>query len=282
MPRLPRSRPAQRSRLLQAYVAPEVVAHIMSDGRAPLLSGVRVPVTVLFADVRGFTRLADVLAAERVVAILDRHFAAMTAAAVEYGAMIDKLIGDAIMVVYGLPAIRGDEARRALLTAAAMHGAFDEMLPRWREIPRSVRLGLAVGIAAGDAVLANVGSAVRMDYTLIGATVNRAARLTAAAGRGETLVDGAVQTAAGTDRAFLFRAPRLLRLKGFRHPVRAYACRTQTPTASASPPTVVTDPVCGMKLDARAAVSLVRNGRRYYFCSQRCRAAFRRAPQERH
>ena len=60
-----RQRASRRAALLGAYVAPEVVAHIVSDGRTPLLSGVRLPVTVLFADIRGFTRLADTLPAER-------------------------------------------------------------------------------------------------------------------------------------------------------------------------------------------------------------------------
>ena len=173
---------AQRTALLGAYVAPEVVAHIMSDGQNALLSGVRLPVTVLFADIRNFTRLADTLPAERVVALLDEYFDAMTAAALAHGAMIDKLIGDAIMLVFGVPRGRGDEAQRALATAAAMQGAFAALVRPWhRSLPARLRLGLAVGCASGEVVLANVGSAARMDYTVIGTPVNLAARLTAAA-----------------------------------------------------------------------------------------------------
>ena len=98
-----RSKVARRQTLLGSYIAPEVVAHILSDGRRPLLSGVRLTVTVLFADIRGFTRLAHRLPAERVVTMLDEYFNTMSAAAVAHDGMIDKLIGDAIMVVYGVP-----------------------------------------------------------------------------------------------------------------------------------------------------------------------------------
>jgi class 3 adenylate cyclase/YHS domain-containing protein len=278
----PTTRRARREALLGAYVAPEVVAHIMSDGRTPLLSGQRLPVTVLFADVCNFTRFAELRPAEQVVRLLDEYFDAVTAAAVAHEAMIDKLIGDAIMLVYGVPRARGDEAQRALLTAGAMHRAFAALLGRWRTtLPAGLRLGLAVGCASGEAVLAHVGSAARMDYTIIGRAVNLAARLTAAAGHGETLVSAPVRDAVSTlrDPRIGFGRARHLAIKGMRGRVPAYPARIVTPRAGSSNPVTVTDPVCGMKLDARRALRVVYRGQPYHFCSTTCRAAFRRGPR---
>lgn len=284
MPRARHSRPSRRGTrraLLGAYVAPAVVAHIMSDGRMPLLSGVRLPVIVLFADIRNFTPLADALPAERVVTILDEYFDAMTAAASAHGAMIDKLIGDAIMLVFGVPRARGDEALRALATAAAMHRAFRQLLRGWRKhVPANTRIGLGIGCAAGEAVLANVGSAARMDYTLIGAPVNLAARLVAAARPGTTLVSAGVRAtvAAAPHAAAHFGRARRLRLKGLRRPVTAYTAEVSCVRRRARVPRVLVDPVCGMKLQPQHALSLVYDGQPYHFCSARCRTAFRRSP----
>jgi len=280
--RIPKStRSARRDALLGAYVAPAVVAHIMSDGRTPLLSGVRLPVTVLFADICGFTRLAEVLPAERVVRLLDEYFDAMIAAALPQAAMIDKLIGDAIMLVYGVPHARGDEARRALETAGAMHRAFAALLERWKPaLPARVRLGLAVGCASGEAVLAHVGSAARMDYTLIGQPVNLAARLTAAAGASETVVSAAVRDAvADTPSAPVrFGRVRRLSLKGLHGRVMAYPVWFAASPPQRTPVSAISDPVCGMKLHPGRALQVVYRGRAYYFCSPTCRAAFRSSP----
>jgi class 3 adenylate cyclase/YHS domain-containing protein len=278
-----RQRPTRRDTLLGAYVAPAVVAHIVSDGRTPLLSGVRLPVTVLFADICGFTRLADTLPAERVVTMLDEFFDAMSTPAVTHRAMIDKLIGDAIMLVYGVPSAEGDEEWRALSTASAMHRAFAVLRERWRPmLPRSLRPGLAIGCASGEAVLANVGSAARMDYTMVGRPVNLAARLTAAAGDGETLVCVTVRNAglAMTRAHVRFGPARRLVLKGMHGRVTAYpASLAMKPPTSRPRQTTATDPVCGMKVDAQRGRVLIYRGRRYHFCSPTCRSAFRRNPK---
>jgi class 3 adenylate cyclase/YHS domain-containing protein len=280
----PLRRAARRDALLGAYVAPQVVAHIVSNGRMPLLSGVRLPVTVLFADMCGFTRLADTLPAERVVTMLDEFFDAMSTPALAHAATIDKLIGDAIMLVFGVPTAAGDEAWRALCTASAMHRDFAVLRRRWRPaLPTSLRPGLAIGCASGEAVLANVGSAARMDYTLIGRPVNLAARLTAAARAGETLVSAAVREAAAMAAEHghvRFGRPRRLVLKGMHGRVTAYPTWMVAERAPRRTcPTTATDPVCGMKVEARRAPTVVYRGRPYHFCSPTCRAAFRRSPQ---
>ena len=272
------SRTAERAALLSAYVAPEVVRHIMSDGTVPLPSGVRLPVTVLFADICNFTRLADRIPPERVVNLLDEYFEAMTVPATAGGAMIDKLIGDAIMLVFGIPRATGDEAHRAIETAAAMHRAFDALLRRWRRaLP--LRLGLAVGCASGDVVLANVGSMARMDYTVIGTPVNLAARLTTAASAGETLVSAPVREALRILSRVRVGRVRHLSLKGFTSRVPAYPAVAAGVARREARLTSASDPVCGMKLSRRGAQRFAYAGRRYYFCSPRCRDAFQIDPE---
>lgn len=267
---------ARITRQLGAYVAPEVVAHIMSGGRVPLRSGVRLPVTVLFADLRGFTRLAGAVAPERVVAMLDEHFDLASAAALSHGATIDKLVGDALMLTFGTSAGDGAESTRALYCAAAMHRAFAPLPRRWQRAYGALRVGLAIGVAAGEAVLANVGSAARMDYTLIGSVVNLAARLTAAARAGETLASASVRRAVPTPGdGIAFGPARRLRLKGIAGPVSAYPCRFAAARAGRRPATVA-DPVCGMKLAREDALLLTLSGRQYFFCSTRCRRRFER------
>lgn len=250
---------------------------MLSDGRRPLRSGVRRVVTVLFADLCGFTRLSDRLPPEAVVAMLDEFFEAMTSAAVAHGAGVDKLIGDAIMLTFGLTVPKGDDTVRALRCAAAMHHAFAALPPRWRRRYGPLRVGLAIGCAQGEAVLANVGSAVRMDYTVIGTPVNLASRLTAAAGAGRTLATAEVCTAAAAAPSMLRFGPlRRLTLKGFRAPIGARTVRAARPRTVAGASAPVTDPVCGMKLPRTAALRMTHAGRSFFFCSPHCRRTFRR------
>jgi class 3 adenylate cyclase/YHS domain-containing protein len=271
----------RRAALLRSYVAPEVVAHIMSDGRVPLLSGLRLPVTVLFADIRGFTRLAERLPAEHVVALLDDFFGAMSAAALAHRAVIDKLIGDAVMLLFGVPAARGDEADRAMRTALEMHRRFAGVVARWvRTLPAGSPLGLGIGCASGEAILANVGSAARMDYTAIGAPVNLAARLAALAPPGATFIDCVMleRVSVGVRGAVRVGRPRLLVVKGVHRRVAVYACTARARPSVPRATKTVEDPVCGMKVERRSAVTRIYRGRRHYFCSRACADGFAAAP----
>ena len=273
----------RRRALLESYVAPEIVAHILSNGRVPLPSGVRIPVTVLFADIRNFTRFAATLPAKRVVAFLDDYFEAMTGAAAAYGAAIDKLIGDAVMVVFGVPRPVGSEAERAICAATAMHAAFAAVLARWRRsLPTTLRLGLGIGCATGEVVLANVGSPERMDYTVIGESVNLAARLTSLAGDGVTLVSRDTRNEARRTGGTSLRFGRMRRLivKGIPGPVVAYPASTRVPHHRAAARRMTTDPVCGMKLPIAGALIVAYRGRTYQFCSHACQASFRRNPAQ--
>lgn len=263
-------------RALASYVDPQVVRHILSGGAAPLPSGVRRVVTCLFADIRGFTRFTSDASASSVVALLDRFFGLACEVALRHGGTIDKLIGDAVMILFGVPEAAVDDARRALAAGMAIAEQFDAAIAGVRR--RGVRLGLGVGIATGPVVLANVGSAVRMDYTVVGATVNLAARLCAEARAREVIYDHATMLAGPAREGVSIRpAVRPLRLKGVPGVVRAHVVRV-APARETTPSTDDVDPVCRMKVATASPYVRHYRGRVHRFCSPGCRARFGRTP----
>jgi YHS domain-containing protein len=165
-----------------------------------------------------------------------------------------------------------------------MHQRFASLVAHWQKRWRPARtVGLGIGSASGEAILANVGSAARMDYTAIGAVVNTAARLASVAASGVTLVNGLLreQAALSGDPHIRFGAARRLRLKGFRGSLVTYACRSHRPDAYTARSRMVVDPVCGMKIEPDRALMRSHQGRRYYFCSAACRQKFRETPRRR-
>jgi adenylate cyclase len=135
-------------------------------------------VTVLFTDIRGFTSMAEGLDPKGVISFLNEYFKLMIDAVSDNDGWIDKFIGDAVMVIYGIPVKAEDDAVRAVRTALAMKdamAAFNERRSKAGLMP--VRMG--IGINSGTVVAGNVGSKERMNYTVVGDTVNVAARLVA-------------------------------------------------------------------------------------------------------
>ena len=266
---------------IASYVDPQVVRHILSGGSAPLLSGVRRNASCLFADIRGFTRFAASADPVRVVALLDRFFASACRIAIDHGGSIDKLIGDAVMVLFGVPERQRDSRERALSAAIAMIEAFDASIADVMQAGarrRASRLGLGAGIATGPVILANVGSTTRMDYTVVGAAVNLAARLCGEARAHEVLCDRPTVGNRTAREGFPVQPTiRSLRVKGMSGAVRVFAFNVKVRSPAASLPEVV-DPVCGMKIAPNADYEWDHRGRVYHFCSPGCRARFMRSP----
>jgi adenylate cyclase len=169
----------QEQRLMSTlcrYVTRQVAEQILKDRDRLKLGGNRSTVSVLFSDIRNFTTMSEQSAAEEVVAMLNDYFSRMLDPIFKYEGTLDKFIGDAIMVVFGAPIARGNDAERAVLAAIEMRRA----LKKYNE-DRKGR-GLApidngIGITKGEAISGNIGSEQRMDYTVIGDTVNIASRL---------------------------------------------------------------------------------------------------------
>lgn len=155
------------------YVSPAVCEELMKNPELLQLGGRRRRVTVLFADIWGFTTIAEQLAPETVVEILNRFFTEMVDLVFAHQGTLDKFLGDNLMAVFGVPLELPQAAQRAVECALAMHQRLAAMQDR-RDFPIR-RIG--IGINTGEAIVGNIGSARRMDFTVIGDVVNVAARL---------------------------------------------------------------------------------------------------------
>jgi adenylate cyclase len=168
---------AERDRvrdLLDKNVSPEVAARLLREGTA--LGGEEREVTILFADLRGFTALSETLPARDLVRELNRYLDRMSNAIEAEGGVIDKFIGDAIMALFGAPVGQADAADRALRAALRMR---EELVALNGELAaeRIPPLAFGIGINTAQVVAGNIGSQRRLNYSVVGDGVNVAARL---------------------------------------------------------------------------------------------------------
>ena len=170
------------------YVSDSVVSNIVKGGEDALkLGGQKKDIAVLFVDVRGFTSMSEGLDPEDVVEILNNYFERTTKAVFDHGGTVDKYIGDATMAIFNAPLDLDDYVLNAVRTGLDMAAASRELAPYVEEkTGRSV--GLGIGINCGEAVVGNIGTSKRMEYTAIGSTVNMASRLEGKAKAGEVII----------------------------------------------------------------------------------------------
>ena len=181
---------------LSRYMSPDVVELVVSHPERLRLGGESREVTVFFADVVGFTRLSESHPPETIVALLNELFTFATEIIQRRGGIIDKFIGDCIMAVWGSPNTRPDDAQRAVQAAEDLRRWLDVGNRRWRE-RWGIEIQLAIGVHTGPVIAGNVGSEKRMEYTVIGDTVNVAARLESMAQPGQILVSEATRERIG-------------------------------------------------------------------------------------
>jgi class 3 adenylate cyclase len=187
---------------LSRYLSADVVELIAREPERLRLGGERREVTVLFSDVCGFTRLSESLPPETVVALLNELFTFATEIIHRRGGIIDKFIGDSVMAVWGTPESGPDDARQAVEAATELRRWVETGNRRWRQ-KWGVEVQLAMGIHTGPVVAGNLGSEKRMEYTVIGDTVNVAARLESMAQPGQILVSSATREKLGQDAEVL-------------------------------------------------------------------------------
>lgn len=201
------------------YVAKGVVNEILASAEEIKLGGERKDVTLMFIDIRGFTPLSENLEPEEVVQILNEYLDLCSQCIFQYDGTIDKFMGDGIMVIFGAPIPQEDHAQRAVGAALMMKERSDELAKRLMEkYGRTVSFGM--GINSGPAVIGNIGSKERLDYTAIGDTVNLAARLEANAKPGQILISEA--TYERVKDKFSFTPLEPIKVKGKEKPVNIY------------------------------------------------------------
>ncbi len=205
---------AQR-RLFEKMVSPAVIRQLNPDSL--ILGGQRKEITVLFADIRGFTGISETLSPEELVSILNRHLAAAAEAILQEEGTIDKFLGDAVMAWFNAPVRQPDHAQRAV--RAALH-IRDSLRSLHQQLPPDQRLSFGIGIHTGEAVLGLIGSEKRLEYTAIGDCINTAKRIQENAHPNQILVTQEV-----IDRLegyAAYQPVEAIRAKGKREPVQVY------------------------------------------------------------
>ncbi len=161
---------------LTRYVTKQVVDLILDNPEEIILDGEEREATVLFADIRSFTSLAEKMKPKELVYMLREYFTLMVEAVFTFQGTVDKFIGDCIMAIFGVPTPQPNHAERAVRTALAMQNALTAFNDRRREQGQEV-FHIGVGIHSGKMVVGNIGSEQRLEYTAIGDAVNLASRL---------------------------------------------------------------------------------------------------------
>ncbi len=210
---------ARVKQMLRRYLSANVVDLVLERGQELALGGRLCEATILFADIRGFTALSEEREPAAVVELLNRYFELMIEVVFRFNGTVDKLVGDELMVLFGVPVAFEDDERRAVACAAAMHRALEDF-NRERAALGEPPLAIGIGINRGPVISGNIGSTRQMDYTVIGDAVNLASRLVGHAGPGRTLISrGLYERLGGTVPCHRMEN---LRVKGKRDPVEVW------------------------------------------------------------
>jgi class 3 adenylate cyclase len=181
----------------------------------------RVKGAVMFADMRGFTRVSERLSPTQVVPLLNEYFDLLTGIAVDHGGTVFSMAGDGLMVGFGVPNEQADASRRAVDTAREMLARFGRLSSEWKR-RHDVETGLGIGINAGEVIAGHVGSAKFTSYTIVGDTVNVASRLSQRARAGEALFSSVVRANLDDDDELPLLELPALQLRGRAAPVQIY------------------------------------------------------------
>jgi adenylate cyclase len=209
---------------MSRYMAKEVVDRLLASGDE-MLKGSSHIATVLFSDIRQFTTLTEAMSPQQTVTMLNEYFTEMVDVVLTHGGMLDKYIGDALMAIFGAPVEDVADANRALTVATEMIRALAAL--NGRRIAEGLdAIDIGVGLATGEVLAGSVGSIKRMEYTVIGDTVNLAARLESANKHYGTKVLISGPTAEALTQPGVLRRLDLLQVKGKLRPTSVYESLT--------------------------------------------------------
>jgi adenylate cyclase len=172
------------------HVSPAIVEHMLAHDdplKALDLSGKRVKVTIFYSDIRGFTAMSEKMSPEEIYGALNEYFEEMCQIVFRYGGFVDKFIGDCLMAVFSAPNPQPDDAYNAVRSAWEQQQKILTMMTEWAAQGRPI-FTVGMGLNTGEVVMGNLGSAERLNYTVIGDNVNTAARLYNVAKGGQTII----------------------------------------------------------------------------------------------
>ena len=214
---------AALSSKLAKYLAPQVYDSIFTGQQDVKIVSARKKLTVCFSDLVGFTEITDQMELEDLTQLLNQYLTEMSKIALQYGATIDKYVGDAIVMFFGDPTTLGvkQDALACVQMAIAMQQRVGELAQEWRGIGIGTPLRCRIGIHTGYCTVGNFGSEDRMDYTMVGGTVNLASRLEHEAPPGGILIS--FETYAHVQDEVHCEERGQVQVKGIAHPVATYA-----------------------------------------------------------
>ena len=203
------------------YLAPTVVNQLVDNPDFLKLGGERREITAFFSDVAGFSSISEKLEPEKLVKLLNDYLTKMTDIILKYEGTVDKFEGDAIIAFFGAPLIFKDHALRSCLVSVEMQECLETMRTEWRA-QGEPELFMRIGVNTGPAVVGNMGSTTRLDYTMMGDSVNLAARLEGVNKQYKTYTMISESTYEQAKDGIEAREVDLIRVVGKREPVRIY------------------------------------------------------------
>jgi len=212
---------------LSRYVSPGVARQILSNLDNVVLSGKRIEGSVLFADISGFTRISEKTKAEELVSMLNRYFSLITCACAMNHGIVDKYMGDGVMLVFGAPEDDSDHAFHAISCALLIQQLIAHE-NRQREAAGLFPVEFKIGINTGSMLAGNMGSHERMEYTVVGDTVNLASRLCGITNRGQIVISREMYARDDVSGRVLAGEYQSIRLRGISQPVSTYRVESLT------------------------------------------------------
>lgn len=176
---------------MERYLSPNLIDQLTQTSGELKLDGEKREISVMFADIKNFTKMSEQLKVEEVFSMLNKTFSEITQIIFKHDGTLDKFIGDAVMAFFGAPMKHDDDPVRSVMTAVEIIETVKRMADEYRS-EFGVEVSFSIGINTGEAIVGNVGSLDRMEYTAIGDTVNLAARLQAKAGYNEIVINESV------------------------------------------------------------------------------------------
>lgn len=204
----------------KTYVSKQMLTQILNNPQSLALTGQRKEVTIMFSDVRKFSTLSDKIEPEVIHRLLNLYFSQMTQIAFKYDGFVDKFIGDGLLCFFGDPIAHPDHALRAVHAAIDMQRAVRQLGPEIRQELGLDPIVIRIGINTGPVIVGNMGSAERMEYTVLGSEVNLAQRLEASATPGQIMISNKTYEHVGQD--IRVRDMGNISVKGFERPVQVY------------------------------------------------------------